>query len=81
MSFQFQSVYLNAPVVLFSQNYLPMTRINLRRAAILLASERAEPLEFSDVVFGSVQKEWVMRSPSTTLNIPEHIRLEKGGKE
>ena len=67
MSFQFQSAQLNAPVVLFSQNYLPMTRINLRRAAILLVTERAEPLDFSgdfsDVVSGSVQKGWVMRSP------------------
>lgn len=85
MSFQFQSAQLNAPVVLFSQNYLPMTRINLRRAAILLVTERAEPLDFSgdfsEVVSGSVQKGWVMRSPNTTLNIPEHIRLRTGGKE
>ena len=81
MSFQFQSAPLNAPVVLFSQNYLPMTRINLRRAAILLATERAEPFDFSDIVSGSAQKGWVMRSPNTTLNIPEHIRLKQSGKE
>ncbi|MEL6556363.1 MAG: HNH endonuclease [Cyanobacteria bacterium J06621_11] len=59
-----------------------MTRIDLRRAAVLLVTERAEPLDLSsDVVSGIAPRGWVMRSPSTTLNIPEHIRLKTGGKE
>jgi len=67
------------PVVLFSKNYLPMTRINLKRAAILLVTDRAEPLDLSTKT--CTRGGWVLRSPSTTLNIPEHIRLKTGGKE
>lgn len=74
------------PVVLFSQNYMPMTRIDLRRAAILLVTDRAEPLDLafdsaSGMTFGMSKSGWVMRSPSISLNIPEHIRLKTGGKE
>lgn len=74
MSSQPRTVSFNTPVVLFSQNYLPMTRINLRRAAILLVTDRAEPLNFS-------KDGWGMRSPSTVLTIPEHIRLKTSSKE
>jgi len=78
MSSQPYAVPSTTPVVLFSQNYLPMTRINLRRAVILLVTGRAEPLDFSP----DVEKiGWVMRSPSITLTVPEHIRLKTGGKE
>ncbi|MEL7224880.1 MAG: HNH endonuclease [Cyanobacteria bacterium P01_D01_bin.36] len=78
MSLQSRTVSSTTPVVLFSQNYLPMTRINLRRAAMLLVTERAEPLDFSSDIS---ETGWVMRSPSITLDIPEHIRLKTGGKE
>ena len=60
------------PVILFSQNYLPMTRINLKRAAVLLVTERAEPLDFSE-------QSWQMKAPSLVLTIPEHIRLTVSG--
>ncbi|MEO0770576.1 MAG: hypothetical protein AAFY72_14315, partial [Cyanobacteria bacterium J06649_4] len=86
MSLQSCTALSTTPVVLFSQNYLPMTRINLRRAAILLVTDRAEPLDLtydlsSGLSANSGKAVWVMRSPSTTLNIPEHIRLKTGGKE
>jgi 5-methylcytosine-specific restriction endonuclease McrA len=66
------------PVILFSQNYLPMARINLRRAATLLVTERAEPLTLSGE---SAKRSWQMRSPNRTLHIPEHIRLTIGGSD
>ncbi|MEL6493343.1 MAG: HNH endonuclease [Cyanobacteria bacterium J06634_6] len=78
MSLLSRTVSSTTPVVLFSQNYLPMTRIDLKRAATLLVTDRAEPLDFST---GLSEKGWVMRSPSIVLNIPEHIRLKTGGKE
>lgn len=59
------------PIVLFSKNYLPMARINLKRATVLLVTGRAEPLEL-------IGKTWQMRSPSLTLEVPEHIRLRCG---
>ena len=62
------------PVVLFSKNYLPMARINLKRAAVLLVTGRAEPLD----LIGST---WQMRSPSLVLDVPEHIRLKTGDNE
>jgi 5-methylcytosine-specific restriction endonuclease McrA len=66
------------PIILFSQNYLPMARINLKRAAVLLVTERAEPLNFSEA---SHRQSWRMRSPSRVLDIPEHIRLTVGGSD
>ena len=73
------------PVILFSQNYLPMAEINLQRAAVLLVTDRAEPLRLS----GDVEKVWQMRysggvaSPTSNriLDIPEHIRLLVGGSD
>lgn len=66
------------PIILFSQNYLPMARIDLKRAAVLLVTERAEPLNFSE---DSTRPSWRMRSPSRVLHIPEHIRLTVGGSD
>ena len=62
------------PIVLFSKNYLPMARINLKRATVLLVTGRAEPLAL-------LGQTWQMRSPSLTLEIPEHIRLRVGNGE
>jgi 5-methylcytosine-specific restriction endonuclease McrA len=61
-------------VVLFSQNYLPMTRIGLKRAAILLLSGRAEPVDMGG-------QTWQMRSPSVVVTIPEHLRLTIGSPD
>ena len=70
------------PVTLFSKNYLPMTHIDLKRAAVLLVTGRAEPLDFAEQF-------WQMRfsggeaspTPSLILTVSEHIRLTIGGRE
>lgn len=60
---------LHQSVVVFSRNYLPMTRINIKRAVTLLVTGRAEPMEFS------TGKSWEIRSPSVVLRVPDQIRL------
>lgn len=60
---------LGRSVVVFSQNYLPMSRVNIKRAIALLIGGKAEPLQFSDAVG------WQVRSPSVVINVPEQIRL------
>jgi 5-methylcytosine-specific restriction endonuclease McrA len=60
---------LQNAVVVFSKNYLPLARINLKRAAVLLVTGQAESLEFSS------NRQWEIRSPSLVLQVPEHIRL------
>lgn len=62
-------------IVVFSKNYLPLARITLKRAVVLLVTGRAEPLEF-----GSTQQ-WEVRSPSLVLQVSEHIRLTQGDRE
>lgn len=66
---------LNQSVVVFSKNYLPMTRINIKRAIALLVTGKAEPLDFED---GSG---WPVRSPSMVLYVPEQIRLTMASQE
>ena len=70
-----QPQVLNQSVVVFSRNYLPMARINLKRAVALLVTGRAEPLDFGDGL------SWQVRSPSLVLQVPEHIRLTIGSPE
>lgn len=67
------SVFQNS-VVVFSKNYLPMSRINVRRAAVLLVAGQAEPLATST-------SGWQLRSPSLILHVPEHIRLTVSNPE
>nr|WP_310482278.1 HNH endonuclease [Chamaesiphon sp. VAR_48_metabat_403] len=62
---------LNHSVVVFSTNYLPMARINIRRAITLLLTGRAEPLDLQDT-----KLVWVLRSPSVEVEVPHHIRLK-----
>jgi len=69
------SQVLNQSVVVFSQNYLPMTSVNIKRAIALLITGKAEPLDFED---GSG---WPVRSPSMVLYVPEQIRLTMGAQE
>lgn len=61
--------------VVFSKNYLPLSRINLKRAIVLLVTGQAETLEFSST------QQWEVRSPSVVLQIPDHIRLTSGNSE
>ena len=66
---------LQNQVVVFSKNYLPLARINIKRAIVLLVTSQAEPLSFSST------QQWEVRSPSVVLQIPEHIRLTSGNPE
>jgi 5-methylcytosine-specific restriction endonuclease McrA len=60
---------LHNQVVVFSKNYLPLARINIKRAIVLLVTGQAESLGFDSI------KQWEVRSPSVVLQVPEHIRL------
>jgi len=66
---------LQNQVVVFSKNYLPLARINIKRAIVLLVTGQAESLEFSST------QQWEVRSPSIVLQISEHIRLTGGNPE
>ncbi|HLO51924.1 MAG TPA: HNH endonuclease [Kamptonema sp.] len=65
----FAADVLRQSVVVFSRNYLPMSRINIKRAIALLVAGKAEPLDFT------TGKGWIVRSPSTAICVPEQIRL------
>lgn len=67
---------LEQSVVVFSQNYLPVCRVNIKRAIVLLVTEKAEPLDFS-----SEQSGWLVRSPSVVVQVPKHIRLKIASSE
>ena len=60
---------LRQSVVVFSRNYLPMSRINIKRAIALLVAGKAEPLDFA------TGNGWIVRSPSFAICVPEQIRL------
>lgn len=60
---------LENTVVVFSKNYMPLARIKLKRAVVLIVTGQAEPLEFSST------QQWEVRSPSIVLQVSEHIRL------
>ncbi|MBW4577381.1 MAG: HNH endonuclease [Aphanothece sp. CMT-3BRIN-NPC111] len=62
-------------VVVFSKNYLPVSRVNIKRAIVLLVTGKAEPLDFTSTIGIPV------RSPSQVLYVPAHIRLTMMGKE
>lgn len=61
---------LEQSVVVFSQNYLLLCRINIKRAIVLLVTNKAEPLDFI------AESGWQVYSPSLVLCIPKHIRLK-----
>lgn len=60
---------LQQQIVVFSCSYLPLTRINIKRAIALLVAGQAEPLELGNGLL------WTVRSPSLVLQVPPHIRL------
>ena len=65
---------LKQSVVVFSKNYLPVSRVNIKRAIALLVTGKAEPLNFSN-------KGYSVHSPSIVLLVPEHIRLTMADTE
>lgn len=66
---------LQNSVVVFSKNYLPLSRINIKRAIVLLVTDQAEPLGFGDVMT------WQVRSPNLVIEVPEQIRLKGSNPE
>lgn len=74
---------LGRSVVVFSKNYLPVSRVNIKRAIALIITGKAEPLDFTGGTGTTVWREFVheVRSPSVILQIPEHIRLTMAGTE
>ncbi len=66
---------LEQSVVVFSQNYLPLCRVNIKRAIVLLLSNKAEPLGFA------AAGGWRVHSPSLVVHVPKHIRLKIASKE
>lgn len=62
-------------VVVFSKNYLPMSRVNIKRAITLLVTGKAEPLSLDDATV------WRISSPSVVFYVPQQIRLTVTGTE
>ena len=60
---------LTQSVVVFSKNYLPLSRVNIKRAIILLVTGKAEPLNLIP------QAALQVRSPSMVFDVPTQIRL------
>ena len=56
-------------VVVFSQNYLPLNRINFRKAVVLLVTGKAEPINFFDDNIREI------RAPNLVIKVPSVIRL------
>ncbi|OUD14999.1 HNH endonuclease [Thioflexithrix psekupsensis] len=61
---------LNRPVIVFSRNYMPINRIHLKRAIVLLLTGKAEPIDFINE-----NKQIAVHSPHFVLFVPLHIRL------
>ncbi|OCR00616.1 HNH nuclease [Oscillatoriales cyanobacterium USR001] len=71
----FATDVLRQSVVVFSRNYLPMTRINIKRAIALLVDGKAEPLDIT------TEDGWIVRSPSVAIFVPPQIRLTFNSNE
>jgi 5-methylcytosine-specific restriction endonuclease McrA len=71
---------LQNTVVVFSKNYLPVSRIPMKRAIVLLVTGQAEPIDLGDYVPGQSQV-WEVTSPNLVLQVPEHIRLTVSNPE
>lgn len=60
---------LEQSVVVFSQNYLPISKINVKRAIALLMTGKAEALDLGN------ETGCLVRSPSLVIAVPAYIRL------
>ncbi|MEM8778494.1 MAG: HNH endonuclease [Cyanobacteria bacterium P01_G01_bin.49] len=60
----------NQSIVVFSQNYLPITRVTMQRAITLLVTGKAQTLDLFEE-----KTSWEIRSPSVILQVTPHIRL------
>ena len=70
-----QPSVLHHSVVVFSKSYLPLARVNLKRAVVLLVTGQAETLDFGHTHY------WEVRSPTVVLQVSEYIRLLMGNPE
>jgi 5-methylcytosine-specific restriction endonuclease McrA len=66
---------LGQSVVVFSKNYMPVNRVNVKRAILLLVTEKAEPLELNGC------KAIAVHSPNIVFFVPQHIRLKEAHAE
>jgi len=66
---------LQNQVVVFSKNYLPLARVNIKRAIVLLVTGQAESLGFDH------NQLWEVRSASLVLQVPPQIRLTGSNPE
>lgn len=66
---------LRRSVVVFSKNYLPLSRVNMKRAVTLLVTGKAEPLDWLS------DQGYPVHSPSLVLLVPEQIRLTKANSD
>lgn len=64
-------IALTKSVVVFSQNYLPLNQINLKKAVTLLATGKAEAINF----FYRAEDILEIRSPNLVIQVPPTIRL------
>jgi 5-methylcytosine-specific restriction endonuclease McrA len=77
---------LATSVVVFSKNYLPISRVNIKRAIVLLLTGKAEPIELmggmnSRTDSGNSSQVYELRSPSEVFRVPQYIRLTVSGTE
>ncbi len=61
---------LNHPVIVFSRNYLPLNRINIKRAIVLLLTGKAEPIAYDETA-----QSIPVHGVGCVLMVPPHIRL------
>ncbi len=62
---------LTQSIIVFSQNYLPINKVNIKRAITLLVTGKAEPLDLTNV-------SWEISSPNLIIRVPAYIRLHHG---
>ena len=62
---------LTQSVLVFSKNYLPINKVNIKRAITLLVTGKAKPMDFTDT-------SWEIRSPDLIIRVPAYIRLHYG---
>ena len=69
------SQVLDQSVVVFSRNYLPVSRVNVKRAIALLVAGKAEALDLGN------DTGCVVRSPRRVIAVPAYIRLTLTSRE
>ena len=64
-------------VAVFSQGYLPLNQVNIKRAIVLLVTGKAEPLDLDTGNNETI----TVHSPTMVCLVPQHIRLTINHKE